>query len=214
MARLIKRFFYWSGLCLLALVLVVVGFNSWIVFRSHSRVAETVAAVPVTRVALVLGTSKTLQSGRTNAHWRGRMDAAAALWKAGKVRQILVSGDNRRADYNEPRDMRDGLVERGVPVEMITLDYAGLRTLDSVIRAQEIFDLKECVIVSDDFHLPRALWLADRRGMKATGFHGTPLSWELSGKTRVREWLARMNAALEEWVLGTEAKHYGEKVGM
>lgn len=198
----------------MALVLAVVGFNSWIVLRSHDRVAAVVEAVPVTRVALVLGTSRTLQSGRTNMHWKGRMDAAAALWKAGKVRQILVSGDNRRTNYNEPRDMRDGLVERGVPVEMITLDYAGLRTLDSVIRAQEIFDVQECVIVSDDFHLPRALWLADRRGIRVTGFHGPALSWDLSGKTRVREWLARMNAALEEWVLGTEATHYGEKVGM
>jgi SanA protein len=149
-----------------------------------------------------------------NAHWKMRMDAAAALWKAGRVKQILVSGDNRTSDYNEPRDMRDGLVERGVPANVIKMDLAGLRTLDSVIRAKEIFGVTRCVIVSDDFHLPRAIWLADRRGMTVTGFRGPALSWELSGKTRIREWLARINAALEEWVLGTGATHYGEKENM
>lgn len=133
------------------------------------------------------------------------------MWKAGRVKRILVSGDNRRADYNEPRDMRDGLVERGVPMAAISLDYAGLRTLDSVIRAREIFGVDQCVIVTDDFHLPRALWLADRRGIRATGFQGEPVPWDLSAKTRVREWMARINAGLEEWVLGTGARHYGVK---
>jgi SanA protein len=211
MQRLIKRLVRWFGLCFLAGVLLLVGLNMWMVLRSRSRVATVVEAVPATPLALVLGTSKTLVSGRINVHWRGRMDAAAALWKAGRVKHILVSGDNRRMDYNEPRDMRDGLVERGVPVSAIHLDYAGLRTLDSVIRAQEIFGVTRCVIVTDDFHLPRALWLADRRGMEVTGFHGPGLPWELSGKSRTREWLARINAAMEEWVLGTEATHYGER---
>ncbi len=211
MQRLIKRLVRWFGLCLLAGVLLLVGLNTWIVLRSRSRVATVPEAVQATPLALVLGTSKTLASGRINSHWRGRMDAAAALWKAGRVKHILVSGDNRRMDYNEPRDMRDGLVERGVPVSAIHLDYAGLRTLDSVIRAQEIFGVTRCVIVTDDFHLPRALWLADRRGMEVTGFHGPELPWELSGKSRTREWLARINAAMEEWVLGTQAKHGGER---
>lgn len=212
MQPLIKRLLRFVALALLAGVLLLIGLNVWIVLRSRSRITGDPAGVPAAPVALVLGTSRNAgPAGGINVHWRARMDAAAALWKAGRVKMILVSGDNRRADYNEPRDMRDGLVERGVPASAITLDYAGLRTLDSVIRAHEIFGVKECVIVSDDFHLPRALWLADRRGMAVTGFQGTPVSWEDSGKTRIREWLARINAALEEWVLGTGARHYGEK---
>jgi SanA protein len=214
MQRLIKRLLRWLGLSVLGGVLILVGFNVWIVQRSGGRVTAKAAQVPEAPVALVLGTSRNVASGQINEHWRVRMDAAAALWQAGRVKRILVSGDNRKADYNEPRDMRDGLVARGVPVSAITLDYAGLRTLDSVIRAKEVFGVEHCVIVSDDFHLPRALWLADRRGMRVTGFHGPPLPWALSGKTRVREWLARVNAALEEWVLGTEARHYGDKETM
>ena len=214
MQRLMKRLFRWLGLSLLAAALALAGFNIWIVQRSQERVRAVAAEVPVAPVALVLGTSRNVKSGSINLHWKVRMDAAAALWKAGRVKQILVSGDNRKADYNEPRDMRDGLVERGVPAFAIKLDYAGLRTLDSVIRAKEIFGVTHCVIVSDDFHLPRAIWLADRRGMEVSGFQGPGIPWKLSGMTRSREWLARMNAALEEWVLGTGAKHYGEKQEM
>lgn len=211
MQRLIKRLLIRSGLAFLAGLLILMGFNVWMVQRSAGRVAGNPSEVPVCSVALVLGTSKTVRSGRTNVHWRGRMDAAAALYKAGRVQRFLVSGDNRRTDYNEPRDMRDGLMERGVPEGVITLDLAGLRTLDSVIRAKEIFGVTECVIVSDDYHLPRALWLADRRGMTVSGFHGPPLPWSLSGITRAREWLARFNATLDEWVLGTKAQHYGDR---
>ena len=210
MQRLIKRLTRWLALAFLAGVLVLTGFNVWMVRRSADRVTETAAGVPVRPIALVLGTSMTLASGQINVHWRGRMDAAAALYKAGRVKRILVSGDNRRRDYNEPRDMRDGLIGRGVPKAAIILDSAGLRTLDSVIRAKEKFGVTECIIVTDDFHLPRAIWLADRRGMTVSGFHGPGLSWESSGKTRVREWLARVNAGLEEWVLGTGAPHHGE----
>lgn len=211
MQRLIKRLFRWLVWSFLAGLVFLVGFNVWIVERSRSRVVSAPASVPAAPVALVLGTSRNLASGRINPHWKSRMDAGAALWKAGRVKRILVSGDNRRADYNEPRDMRDGLVERGVPMAAISLDYAGLRTLDSVIRAREIFGVDQCVIVTDDFHLPRALWLADRRGIRATGFQGEPVPWDLSAKTRVREWMARINAGLEEWVLGTGARHYGVK---
>lgn len=209
MFRVFKRLMRWVFLSLLGGVMALVLFNVWVVMRSDDRVTSNAANAPGAPVALVMGTSRRLENGQTNLYWKGRMDAAAALYKAGKVRQILVSGDNRSAFYNEPRDMRDGLVQRGVPSGVITLDYAGLRTLDSVIRAHEIFGVTDCVIVTDDFHLPRSLWLADRRGLRATGFCGHPLSWKVSGGTRIREWLARINAGLEEWVLGTGAKHYG-----
>ena len=181
--------------------------NIWMTLRCEERIKDHTSSVPQTDVALVLGTTK-LISGRPNIHFRLRMDAAASLYKARRVRHLLVSGDNSRPDYNEPEDMKQSLIERGVPAAAITCDYAGFRTLDSIVRAREIFGVTRCVIVSDDFHLARALWLADRHGITATAFHAETVSWKSSGKTRVREWLARAKAVADE-ITGTEPKFGG-----
>ena len=209
MLRRILRFFRWPIILSALLVFAIAGINVWMTARAGSRIHTDPATVPQTDVALVLGTSKLIE-GRINMHFRARMDAAAALYKAGRVRHILVSGDNSSHHYNEPRDMKDALVERGVPAGAITCDYAGLRTLDSVVRARDIFDVRECVIVSDDFHLARALWLADRRGVKATAFYEDALGWRSTGKTRVREWFARVRAVADE-ITGAGPKFSGQK---
>lgn len=211
MFRFLKRLLRWGILSLLGGVLTLVLFNVWLVGRSSTRVTPDSAAVPRAPVALVMGTSRRLDNGQVNPYWKGRMDATATLYLAGRVERILVSGSHTSAYYNEPRDMREGLMQRGVPASVITMDASGLRTLDSVIRAHEIFGVTDCVIVTDDYHLPRSLWLADRRGLKATGFHGPPVPWRTSVWMWGREWLARVNAALDEWVLDTRAAHYGER---
>jgi SanA protein len=187
---------------LLAGIVLCIGINAWMTLRCADRVHYDAAAVPPSGVGLVLGTSR-MVGGRENAHFRVRIDAAAELYRAGKVRHFLLSGDNQRPDYNEPRDMKDALVEMGVPADIMTLDPLGLRTLDSVIRARRKFGVADCVIISDDFHLPRAIWLADRHGIKATAYVGRRLPWSVSGKTRVREWLARLGAVVDE-VSGSE----------
>lgn len=192
------------------LVFGIVGINLWMTLRSSTRIFNDPAAVPPTGVALVLGTAKLLADGQTNIYFRVRMDAAASLYKAGRVKHFLVSGDNSSKHYNEPHDMKQALIERGVPAAVITCDYAGFRTLDSVVRARDVFDVKECVIVSDDFHLARALWLADRHGIKATAFYDDPVRWRTSGKVRVREWFARVGAVADE-ITGVEPKYAGQK---
>lgn len=194
----------------MCVVLGVAALNVWLVQRSRTRVFSVAAEVPECGAAVVPGTSRLAPSGRINVHWAGRMDAAAELYRSGRVKHILVSGDNRKHNYNEPVDMRKGLLERGVPAEAITLDFAGLRTLDTIVRAQRIFGVKQCVIVSDDFHLPRALWLADRHGLNAVGYCGPAVPWRLSAKSRVREWLARVRAAGDEWILHTQPRHLGD----
>ena len=209
MRPVLRRVFRWSLIAVLVPVFSLTFINLWMTLRCEARIKDHAPSVPQTDVALVLGTTK-LISGRPNIHFRLRMDAAASLHKAGRVRHFLVSGDNSRPDYNEPEDMKQSLIERGVPAAAITCDYAGFRTLDSIVRAREIFGVTRCVIVSDDFHLARALWLADRHGITATAFHGDPLSWKSSGKTRVREWLARAKAVTDE-ITGTEPKFGGPK---
>ncbi|HEX2748867.1 MAG TPA: ElyC/SanA/YdcF family protein, partial [Verrucomicrobiales bacterium] len=192
MHRLLQISFRWSRRAAWVgaiLVLLVVGLNLWMTLRAGSRIETDAAKVPETDVALVLGTGKIIGGG-VNVHFTVRMDSAAALYKAGRVKHFLLSGDNSRAGYNEPEDMKAALVERGVPAGAMTCDYAGFRTLDSVIRAKEIFGITRCIVISDDFHLARALWLADRNGISATAFYAEAVSWENSWRPRCREWLA------------------------
>ena len=100
------------------------------------------------KVGLVLGTAKVLQNGRLNLYFKYRIEATVALYKEGKIEFVLVSGDNSVKGYDEPTDFKDELVKRGIPPEKIFLDYAGFRTLDSVIRAKEIFGQEQITIIS------------------------------------------------------------------
>jgi SanA protein len=137
------------------------------------------------------------------------MDAAAAVWKAGKVRRIIVSGDNRRKDYDEPTSMLKALVARGVPADVVVRDYAGLRTLDTMFRAAHVFNVKDAIIVTDDWHLPRALFLADQAGIRSCGVASSPVPWSQSPMTRIREYLSRVKALLDVYVLDTKPR-FGE----
>ena len=198
MQRFLRRLLRWICSVGAVLTAVTVGINLWMTQRAASRIHTDPARTPAAAVGIVLGTSRTVGNGRENAHFRVRMDSAAALYKAGKVRHFLLSGDNAEAHYNEPKDMMEALMARGIPASAMTGDAAGLRTLDSMIRARENFGITRCLIISDDFHLPRALWLADRHGIKADAFVVRPLPWSVSGRSRAREWLARVKAVIDE----------------
>lgn len=174
------------------------------------RIFHSIDAVPVKDVALVLGTSKTTRAGNTNLHFKHRMDAAAALYRAGKVKHLLVSGDNHIKSYDEPADMREALVAAGVPFNAITCDYAGFRTLDSVMRAQSVFGLTNFVIVTEEFHCPRAVWIARRHGLEAVAFAAPDVSlasWSI--RVKAREYLARVLCAADLYVLHRSPKFPG-----
>ena len=125
-----------------------------------------------------------------------------------------MSGDNSRKEYDEPTAMRAALMQRGIPDDAITLDYAGLRTLDSVARARSVFGQHRVAIVSDDFHVPRALFLAKHEGIEAVGFAGRPVPQEFSRTTRVREVAARIAAWLDVFIFHTEPKFEGPPVAI
>ena len=167
--------------------------------------------VPTREVGLVLGTSKETRRGHPNLHFQQRIQAAAALYHSGKVRHLLVSGDNHIASYNEPGDMRAALVASGVPTDAITCDYAGFRTLDSVVRARKVFGLSQCTIISEEFHCPRALWIAQENGLDAIAFPAPDValkSWSL--RAEAREQLARSWCALDLYVLHRSPKFLGK----
>jgi SanA protein len=188
-------------------IIGVLSANVWVLSSGWNRVYRAGAEVPERPVALVLGTSKRRENGSPNLFFRGRIEAAAELFRLGRVRHLLVSGDNRSPFYNEPRDMKAALVAHGVPESAITCDFAGLRTLDSVVRAKEAFGLERCVIVSDGWHVPRALFIARKIGLDAIGASSSELSLRDSFKARSREWLARILVVVDVYVLGTRPVH-------
>jgi SanA protein len=186
--------------------------NLWIVVRAHGRVFANVADVPATDVALVLGTSARLKSGGENRFFAGRMAAAAELYRTGKIRHLILSGDNREARYDEPTTMREAPVKLGVPADAITLDYAGFRTLDSFARAKKVFGVDRVTIVTDDFHCPRAVLLARHFGIDAYAYHSKPVPMRWSTKTRIREIAARFRALLDLYVLRTKPHFLGPRI--
>lgn len=164
-------------------------------------------------VAVVLGCSKYLRRNVSSAFFEGRMQATAELWKAGKLRCIIVSGDNREKYYNEPRDMKAALVALGVPADRIVCDYAGLRTYDSVVRAHRIFGAEHITIISQREHAERAVTIARCLGLNAEGY-AAPLpdvTRRLKARQYVRERLARL-AMLVDLTTAHDPKHLGEKV--
>jgi len=173
------------------------------VFRSVEQ------PIPVNDVALVLGTSRLTARGNPNLHFNQRIAAAAALFKSGKVRHLIVSGDNSVKHYNEPTDMRDALAAAGVPTNAITCDYAGFRTLDSVMRAKTVFGLTNLTIITEEFHGPRALWIAQRHGLNAVAYAAPDLGVRWSARVKMREILARTLCALDLYVLNRQPKFPG-----
>jgi SanA protein len=170
--------------------------------------------LPAHRVALVLGTSHKLVGGKPNPYFEKRMDAAAGLYKEGKIDQFLLSGDNRTRFYNEPAEMRKALIARGVPSSAITLDYAGLRTLDSVVRSKEIFGQHQLTIITQSFHSYRALFISDYYGLESVAMVADEPDPESTTTVRIREYFARVKAVLDLYILKTRPRFLGEKESM
>ena len=204
--------FWLSWLPLLVLVGGIVACNVWVVTSTDDAIFESVDSIRSNTVGMVLGTSKKVAPNQPNLHFEHRLEAAAKLYHAGKVKHLLVSGDRDSEYYNEPRDMTKKLMELGVPSNAITADNAGYRTLDSVIRARRVFGLRRMTVISDDFHVARALFIANKEGIDAVALRSEPVELRLSFKARTREWLARVKAVLDLYILDTEPSLLGEPV--
>lgn len=167
--------------------------------------------LPSVNTALVLGTAKYLKYGSQNPYFKYRIEATAELYKAGKIKYIIVSGDNSVRNYNEPLDMKNDLVAAGVPKEVIYLDYAGFRTLDSVVRMKEIFSQTRFIVVSQEFHNSRAVYIGRKRGYDVYGYNAKEVTGRAGVKTNLREKLARVKVFIDE-LTGKKPKFLGEKI--
>ena len=150
-------------LCVLVL-LAPLALRAWVGKRTAEQIYTEALEVPSSPTAIVLGAGY-LPSGRLSSALADRMDTAIALYQAGKVNKLLLTGDNRVADYNEPAAMAAYAQARGVPREDLVLDYAGRRTYDSCYRASVIFGAEQAILVTQDFHLPRALYTCNQLGL-------------------------------------------------
>ncbi|MCS6974976.1 MAG: YdcF family protein [Cyclobacteriaceae bacterium] len=193
----------------LAGVAVLIVLNVWVVQSTKHLVYNKPQDVPQYKVGLVPGTSNRLSSGSPNAYFQQRIEAAAQLFRLNKIRHIIVSGDNRTKYYNEPLEMKKALIASGVPASAITLDYAGLRTLDSIVRSKKIFGQQRLIIITQSFHAYRALFICRFEGIDAVALAAG------SGETdpwlsTLREYFARAIAVLDLYILNTQPRFLGE----
>lgn len=208
--KLIVKWIKYLFLFGMSLALISVILNKWIVSSTDDQVYNSVKEIPANKVGLVLGTNKTNRKNNLNPYFKYRMEAAAELYRNNKIEHILVSGDNSTIINDEPTDMKNYLMMLGVPSNKITLDYAGFRTFDSMVRAQEVFGQSKITIISQKFHNQRALFIANKIGIDAVGYNAKDIT--MSKRMKMREFLAKVKAVLDIYVLNTAPKFLGDKV--
>lgn len=180
-------------------------------FYSKKYIYDSIEEIPYNDVALVLGTSKYLYNGRVNMYFKFRMDAAYELYKSGKIKFILVSGDNRHRFYNEPRQMRLDLIRLGVDKKHIFLDFAGFRTRDSIIRANKVFNLTNFTIVSQPFHNERAIFIARQKNINVVAYNARNVRKLYRIRQFPRELAARV-LMIVDIIFNKPPKFYGDNI--
>lgn len=179
---------------------------------TKDRTYSDVKSIPHRRVGLLLGCSRTLSDGRQNLFFQNRVNAAISLFRDRKVEYLLVSGDNRKKGYDEATDMKESLMRAGIPANLIYCDFAGFRTLDSVVRAKDVFCQKQITIISQEFHNQRAIFIATHHGIDAIGFNADGVDAYNGFKTKCREQLARVRTLLDVYLFRTSPKFLGQKI--
>lgn len=197
----LRRLFYTFLGSLGMLLGGLLAIDLWITLQARGHITDDPEFLRPTEYGIVLGTAKYYHGGGLNPFYQARMDAAAALYHSGLVEQLIASGDHSTPFYNEPGMMLEDLVSRDVPEQVILRDGGGIRTLNSVRRLRTEFGQSEAIIVSQRFHLERALYQARAAGIDAQGYvaEDAPLRWHL--RVRAREVLARVSAMIDIHIL-------------
>lgn len=204
---------------LIKIFLFFIILSSFSIFLSHKLIEKNAQGkiytstknIPKNKVGLVLGTSKLLRNGNINLYYKYRLNAAIELFQANKIDFIVISGDNGSKSYDEPTDFKNDLIKAGIPENKIFLDYAGFRTLDSVVRVKEIFGQNSVTIISQQFHNERAIYLAEHFNIKAIGFNARGISGKYGLRVRLREYLARVKVFVDI-LFNVEPKFLGKKI--
>ena len=206
------KWFKWLCVfCVVIAISLIWSVNYIVNKETQNQLYHNTVLIPKNKVGLLLGTAKYKDKAKQiiNLYYQTRIDAAVALYMAGKIDYIIVSGDNSTQYYNEPLLMRDDLIAKGVPANRILMDNAGFRTLDSILRCRDIFGQSSFTIISQTFHDQRALYIANNKGVKAVAF--CAVDGDQYWAATFREKLARVKMMLD-LLLNKQAKFYGEKI--
>lgn len=208
-----RRLFKISFIAFGILICILFYANIRISSFAEDKIFNDPQSIPYNKVGLLLGTSKYVSKGHINLYYAFRIQAAVKLYSQKKINYILVSGDNSIKSYNEPKKIKEDLIKSGVPEDRIVLDYAGFRTLDSVVRASEVFGETRFTVISQKFHNERAIFLASKFGNNAIGYNATGVSKRYGLKVQLREYLARVKVFID-LLLGVQPKFLGEKIAI
>ncbi|PIF00820.1 MAG: protein SanA [Maribacter sp.] len=206
-----KKFFKRIGILLACGLLLIFICDSIIESETKDRTFSSLDTIPKNRVGLVLGTAKKLVGGKPNPYYSNRIKATVELYKSHKIDFVLVSGDNETIYYNEPTTIKKDLIDQGIPKERIYLDYAGFRTLDSMVRANIVFGLDSVTVISQRFHNERAIYIAKQKGLDAIGYNALDVPGKGGVKVQIREYFARVKVFID-LLLKTEPKFYGNTI--
>ncbi len=208
--NLIKKYKTWLTIIIIIFVFAVifVFYCSFTIKNCSKFCYGNIEEIPQRRTALLLGTAQINSQGNPNLYFLGRIEATAKLYHAGKIEHILISGDNSRIDYNEPQAMKNELIKRNIPASAMTLDYAGFRTLDSVVRAKTVFGYNSFTVITQQGHAERSVYIAKKHGIDAIAFYADePIFYRwLLYRNRTREFGARVLAWLDVNILKRKPK--------
>ena len=170
---------------------------------AKDSIYENIDLLPTNKAGLLLGTSKYRKDGSNNPFFDNRIEAAAQLYKAGKINFIIASG-NKINGYDEPKVMLQELIKKGIPESVVHADNFGFRTIDSILRAKKVFGQDSFTIISQKFHNERAIFIAKQRGISAIAYDAKPVEFTDSFKTRGREYFARVRSVLDLFLINDD----------
>lgn len=190
-------------------VLIVIALSIYIHSTTSDHIYKSVEALPEANTVIILGAS-VYSNGKLSPVLQDRVDTGFYLYRKGKVKQFLLTGDHRTEDYDEVSAMRNYLVKKGVPPKDISTDPAGLNTYESMHRSQDVFDVSNAVVVTQPFHLPRTLFIAQKLGLNYSGYPAAPVEYKTEKKLILREKLANFKAVYDVLFRGVSSSSANE----
>ncbi|MBN2616675.1 MAG: YdcF family protein [Spirochaetales bacterium] len=194
-----------------ALFLLLVSMQ-WIHISTKNNIFDNIKKIPYNKVGLIPGCNKYIANGVINVYYEQRIAAGVELFRNSKIDYILVSGDNAHPSYDEPREMRNSLVEAGIPNDRIISDYAGFRTLDTIIRAKEVFSLKDFTLISQSFQNRRGIFIGKFNNLNIVAYNADFNDKKFDISIETRELFAKINMLLDLYIFAKEPKFLGETI--